>query len=123
MDTIILERWCVGAAPQSEDNLASPCNALDEQEDPDGLWRAHANACLKHSYQPLFTRLDTLIYLAAPNFACVERRRNRQEELLRQTRAFVVDALTDAAGIHRFVQQFNRLTRHCLETLPAVSSG
>ena len=121
VDAIILEGWCVGAAPQSEDKLASPCNALEEQEDPDGLWRGHANACLKHSYQPLFTRLDTLIYLAAPNFACVERWRNRQEERLRQTRAGAGDALMDAAGIHRFVQHFERLTRHCLETLPAVA--
>lgn len=121
VEAIIFEGWCVGAKPQSEDQLATPCNMLEEREDPDGLWRGHVNACLAHVYQPLFARLDTLIYLAAPDFACVERWRNRQEERLRQTRDGAGDALMDAAGVHRFVQHFERLTRHCLETLPAVA--
>ncbi len=119
VDAIIFEGWCMGALPQTEEQLSVACNALEQQEDPAGLWRGYANACLAQTYQPLFTRLDTLIYLAAPRFECVEHWRNRQEQRLRSAQGGAGDALMDAPAIHRFVQHFERLTRHCLDTLPA----
>src|SRR6187551_1750031 len=57
MRVLILEGWCVGALPQSADQLAEPVNALEREEDPDGSWRGYVNAALSGRYRALFDRL------------------------------------------------------------------
>lgn len=113
---LILEGWCLGAAPQPEAALVEPVNALERNEDPQGLWRAYANRALALDYATLFARLDLLIFLAAPGFEVVQEWRGQQERALRQAGA---PAAMDDAQIARFVQHYERLTRHILAEMPA----
>lgn len=113
---LIFEGWCVGAVPQDEAALAAPVNALERDEDPQGVWRSHANRALAAGYARLFARLDLLILLAAPGFDVVAEWRGQQEQELRRSNA--PEAMDDDA-IARFVQHYERLTRHVIAEMPA----
>ena len=47
VDVILFEGWCVGALPQAEAVLHAPINALERDEDADGVWRGYVNERLK----------------------------------------------------------------------------
>lgn len=121
-DVVILEGWCIGVSPQTEAELAEPVNSLELHEDSDGHWRHYVNDCLAAGYQDLFAGIDYLIMLKAPSFDCVLEWRRLQE-------AKLAASLTDQQqsgsrimtpdAISRFIQHYERLTRHCLATLPA----
>ena len=113
---LIFEGWCMGAVPQSEAELTQPVNVLERDEDPDGLWRRYANGALAGPYQSLFNRLDLLILLAAPGFEVVHDWRIEQERGLRDAGA---PAAMDDTQIARFIQHYERLTRHILNEMPA----
>lgn len=111
---LILDGWCIGARPQDAAALAEPVNALERDEDPRGVWRRYANDALAGDYQRLFGRIDLLTLLAAPSFDCVFGWRKQQEDELRQrTGAGMSDA-----ELLRFVQHYERLTRHILAEMP-----
>lgn len=118
VDVVILEGWFVGAKPQQEGALIEAINPLEAQEDSDGRWRRYVNEKLAADYQTLFDRLDWLLLLAAPGFDQVFEWRSLQEEKLRQRSAGNASGLMSPEEIARFIQHFERLTRHCLETLP-----
>ncbi len=105
-DMLILEGWCLGARPQTEAELAEPINALERTHDPDGRWRRWVNAQLAGPYQALWTRIDQLVFLQAPDFGIVADWRLEQERK--------AGGPMDAAAIRRFVQHYERLTRHML---------
>ncbi len=116
---VIFEGWCVGARPQTEEALDRPVNGLEDDEDPDEIWRRYANGALGGLYRDLF-RLDALILLAAPDFGAVYRWRLQQEHAL---------AAAIAAGrrggramsddeVGRFIQFYQRLTQHILGEMP-----
>lgn len=115
---LLFEGWCVGARPQAVEALARPVNALEALEDPDGTWRAHANAALAGPYARLFARLDRLVLLAAPDFAVVEGWRAEQEERARRAASAGASRLMDRAALSRFVAHYERLTRHILSDMP-----
>lgn len=121
IDLLIFEGWCVGARPQPAAELVAPVNALEREEDPEGVWRTAVNAALAGPYRALFGRMDRLVLLAAPEFAIVRRWRGEQEAALRERlRADGRDpALAmDNAALDRFVQHYERLTRAILRTMP-----
>ncbi len=107
---LLFEGWCVGAAPQADDALAEPVNALEADEDRDGRWRHYVNDQLAGPYQSLFARLDRLVLLRAPDFGVVRGWRIEQEQALRQATG---GGMSDA-DIDRFVRHYERLTRHIL---------
>lgn len=111
---LIFEGWCVGARPQSEAALIDPVNTLERDEDAAGIWRRYLNDQLAGPYQTLFDRLDSLFLLAAPGFDVVLRWRIEQEQVLRKAGEGM-----DDAEIARFVQHYERLTRHILDEMPA----
>lgn len=113
---LILEGWFVGARPQPDDALAAPVNALERDEDADGVWRRAANARLA-DYATLFGAIDLLILLAAPSFEVVRGWRTEQEHSLRERTG---GGMSDAA-IGRFVAHYERLTRHILEDMPGYA--
>ncbi|MBC2776051.1 kinase [Parasphingopyxis marina] len=117
VDVLLFEGWCVGAEPQERDALAVPVNPLEADEDTDGLWRRHANAMLAGPYRALFARIDLLVMLRPPGFENVLANRRLQEEKLR-ARPDAGGAVMDDAAIGRFVQHYERITRHMLATLP-----
>ena len=116
-DLVIFEGWCVGAVPQSEEALAVPINGLERIEDPDGSWRQAVNAALAGAYQALFARLDMLVLLAAPDWETVCRWREEQEAGLRQTAGDGAGVM-DERAVERFLQHYERLTRHILQEMP-----
>ncbi|MFY8207893.1 MAG: kinase [Caulobacter sp.] len=120
-DIVLLEGWCVGARPQPSADLASPINALEAGEDPDGVWRNYANDALAGSYRPLFARLDRLVLLTAPDFTAVRVWRGEQEAKLRARLAAEgrdVARTMDDAALDRFLAHYQRLTEWIAQDLP-----
>jgi D-glycerate 3-kinase len=107
---ILLDGWCVGATAQTDADLAEPVNALEENEDANGIWRREINANLAGGYQDVFSRLDAVLYLRPPSFEIVQDWRCQQEEGL------LGRPLTDEdrARIACFIQHYERITRHMM---------
>ena len=118
VDVVLFEGWCVGAAPQTEEALIVPVNALEAEEDPDGVWRRHVNRALAAEYRELFRMIDRLVILRAPNMETILANRREQERKLRDARPDAPNLLSDA-DVARFVQFYERLTRWMLAELPA----
>ena len=108
---IILEGWCVGAKPQSDEALETAINRLEQQEDTQGLWRVYSNNALAGTYQRLFEMSDSLVMLRAPSFDSIFKWRLEQERKMSMP-------LMDEAEILRFIQHYQRLTEHCLLEIP-----
>jgi len=115
---LLFEGWCVGALAQQEAALTAPINALERDEDAEGIWRQYANRALTGPYRQLFARIDVLALLAAPGFEVVQRWRGEQESKLRRADPSA-PGLMDEAGIARFIQHYERLTRHILTEMLA----
>src|SRR5690606_8451999 len=118
---VILEGWCVGARAQSAAQLATPVNALERDEDADGIWRRHVNDALAGPYRALFDRLSALVLLQAPSFQVVqgwraEQERKLREKLLRESQD--TSGLMDDVAIARFIAHYERVTRHILAEMP-----
>lgn len=113
---VLLEGWCLGASPQSTEQLAAPLNALEEQDDADGAWRRAVNDYLARDFPPLYRRVGKWVMLQAPSFDCVYRWRLEQEQKL--AASATGEAIMDEARIARFIQHYQRLTENCLSTLP-----
>lgn len=116
LDLVILEGWCVGSTAQDDASLSEPVNALERDEDPDATWRSAVNSRLAHHYEPVFAKLDALVFLAAPSFDAVFRWRLEQEKKLAD--ASSGSAIMDEGAVARFIRFYERLTRHNLDTLP-----
>lgn len=123
MDVVLFEGWCVGARAQQPAALAEPVNDLERDEDPDAVWRTAVNDALRGPYQRLFAKANPLILLKAPDFETVVGWRQEQEAKLR-------DRLAETGGagramteleVARFVQLYERLTRHILSEMPTRS--
>ena len=117
IDMVILEGWCVGSRPQSANELTTPVNTLEKNEDADGRWRQFVNDSLKN-YQQLFERLHTMVMLKAPDFSCVYRWRLEQEQKLAALRPDGSGVMS-AEEIARFIQHYQRLTEANLVALPS----
>lgn len=121
---IILEGWCIGATAQDESQLQIPANPLEAKEDSQGVWREYVNQQLHSLYEPLFSRLDCTIMLKAPSFECVYNWRLEQEEKLIQKLSDKKEANNQTmspAEIARFIQHYQRITEHLLQTLPLTA--
>lgn len=115
---VIFEGWCVGARPQSADALIEPVNALERDEDPAETWRRYVNDALAGPYQQLFARIDLLVLLAAPSFDVVRGWRIEQEHELRGMAGGDAAGVMSDAEVGRFIQHYERLTRHILAEMP-----
>lgn len=122
LDVLIFEGWCVGAVAQESAALDEPVNALETEHDADGIWRAYVNTQLEGPYAKLFERLDRLVLLEAPGFEVVQAWRTQQEHslasLVRRQGLKGARVMTDKE-VARFIQHYERLTRHILCEMPA----
>nr|VFK13526.1 MAG: D-glycerate 3-kinase [Candidatus Kentron sp. LPFa]VFK26996.1 MAG: D-glycerate 3-kinase [Candidatus Kentron sp. LPFa] len=118
-DLILFEGWCVASLPQSETDLREPINRLEAEEDCDGKWRAYVNNRLAGPYRALFKLIDCLMLLEVTDFSWVYGWRKKQEDQLRQRR--VGNRIMDDGEIARFIQHFERITRHNMATLPPLA--
>jgi D-glycerate 3-kinase len=124
VDVVLFEGWCVGARPQASAALAAQINTLEAEEDPTGRWRASVEAALAGPYQTLFSRLDRLILLKAPNFEQVYAWRAEQEAKLAARLAAAPDPSRRTMSpdeLRRFIRHYERLTRHILTEMPSRS--
>lgn len=120
LDVAIFEGWCVGATPQKKSALKEPINELERLEDSRGVWRRYVNSALAGKYQSLFKLIDRFVYLRAPSFEIVKDWRIEQErELAASAPASRLTHLMSDAEIGRFIQHFERLTRHMMQETPA----
>lgn len=118
IDVVLLEGWCVGAAPQPTEALVAPVNRLEAEEDPDGAWRREVNRRLATDYAALFARIDLLVMLEIESFEAVRANRKLQEDKLATANPGGT-ALLDDAALDRFLMHYERLTRWMLKEMPA----
>jgi D-glycerate 3-kinase len=114
-DLILFEGWCVGARPQTPEALVSPVNDLERREDQRGIWRRYVNDALAGPYQQLFAPISLQLLFLAPDFATVLDWRLEQERKLRARRPGAGQTDADVA---RFVEFYERLTRHIAAEMP-----
>lgn len=115
VDVVLFEGWCVGARPQSVEELCEPVNDLEAMKDADGSWRAGVNDYLRAGYSDLFGCIDALVFIRVPSFDKVLEWRTLQEK----KRA----GFADEQSMRRFVAFFERLTKHMLDTLPDCANA
>lgn len=118
VDVILLEGWCVGAAPQPSADLAEPVNDLERLEDPDGAWRREVNRRLATDYAAFLARIDLLTMLKVPDFAAVRAHRRLQERKLGSNHPGG-PAVMDAAALDRFLAHYQRLSEWMFAEMPA----
>jgi D-glycerate 3-kinase len=121
LDVVILEGWCLCVPCQQDPHLLEPVNALEKMEDVDGRWRQFVNAQLREEYHKLYGLVDFLIMLKAPSFDKVYEWRQMQEDKLAEAIAASGSTgtrLMDRGQLQRFIQHYERLTRHGLDALP-----
>lgn len=112
-NVVLVDGWCMGATPEPAEALEMPVNDLELDEDENGAWRAYANAQLEGAYADFFGRFDLFITIQAPSFDVVPQWRLEQEATLRK---LAIDAVPPEVktNIARFVQYYERITRHML---------
>ena len=120
---IVIEGWCFGAKPQAPNSLIEPVNHLERSEDPDGVYRDYVNTALATQYPQLFELVDSTAMLRAPSFKTVfEWRLEQEQKLIEKLRSTKTDparvSTMSDQEIRRFIQNFQRITEHCLEEMP-----
>ena len=122
IDIILFEGWCNNSQAQMSNELIDPINDLEEKEDPDAIWRHYANENLDKYYHRLFKHADIQIMLKAPDFDHVYQWRKIQEQKLKLTsRNDVENRIMNDDELNRFIQHFERITRHALDNLPSTT--
>jgi len=117
-DLILFEGWFLKAPPESADQLRQPLNALERDQDPEGIWRRFCNQALA-DYAPLWQRLDRLLWLKGPGFEVVPGWRWQQELSLQSGRSG--RAAMTREQVDRFVLHFERVSRQAERTLPRIA--
>jgi D-glycerate 3-kinase len=111
VDIILLEGWCWGVKPQTEEQLKSPINELELQYDENGVWRNYVNEQLKNNYVPLYEKMDFWLALQAPSFDCVYKWRLEQEQKLQARNIGLAHSkVMTPEEILNFTQYFQRLS-------------
>ncbi len=119
VDLVLFEGWCLKAPPEDDAALATPLNALEREEDADGRWRRYCNDALRRDYPALWSRIDALWFLQPPGFEVVRTWRWQQEQAMAARDPSRTGM--DRAQLDRFIQHYERTSRHLLETLPAMA--
>jgi len=119
VDLVLFEGWCLGATAEEEAALAAPLNALERDEDPDGRWRRYCNDAVRRDYPALWSRIDALWFLQPPAFDIVRTWRWQQEQAMvaREPGRHGMGR----AQLDRFIQHYERTSRHLLATLPGTA--
>ncbi len=118
-DIVLFEGWCVGAQPQTPEQLRLPINTLEKELDPTAVWRRLVNEQLAGPYQQWFTMLNKLVLLQIPDFSLVQQWRGLQEQKLSSISMNPTNNnVLDDQALQRFIQHYERLTRHILREMP-----
>jgi len=121
-DIVLFEGWCNHSPVQNEKELLSPINNLESTEDPEGVWRYYANEQLKEYHKRIFDNADMSIMLKAPDFEKIYEWRSLQEDKLRRnTKTSEQSRIMSPKNLKRFIQHYERITRHTLQHLPSTA--
>jgi len=121
-DIVLFEGWCNHSPVQNEKELLTPINNLESTEDPEGVWRHYANEQLKEYHKRIFDNADMSIMLKAPDFEKIYEWRSLQEDKLRRnTRSSEQSHIMSPDKLKRFIQHYERITRHTLQHLPSTA--
>ncbi len=112
-DLVIFEGWCLGAKPQGMPR--KPINALEAQEDSQGVWRSWVEARLE-AYQPLFSQVGLWAFLAAPDWPIVAKWRKAQEMDLKK--AGRAAPMLEPGVLDRFMMFYQGISLRLLEQMP-----
>lgn len=123
VDVILFEGWCNHSPAQSLDELTDPVNELEACEDAEGIWRHYANEQLINYHERFFRHADISIMLNAVEFDRIYAWRSLQEKKLRQAASASTSAaqqqhVMDDKQLKRFIQHYERISRHTLAHLP-----
>ena len=122
VEVILFEGWCNNSPAQSAQELERPVNELEEKEDPHGIWRQYVNEQLIDYRQRLFDHADMSIMLKAPDFERIYEWRSLQEQKLAASSAHLEqNQVMNESELMRFIQHYERISRHTLEHLPAMA--
>lgn len=110
---VVIEGWCIGAAPEPSARLRNPINRLERAEDPSGRCRSWINDRLAGPYNELTSMLNELAFVRIPSMESVRAWRLRQE----QDRP--IHLRMDKESVDRFVEHYERITLWMLEDLPS----
>ncbi len=117
VDVILFEGWCNHAPVQSAQALLEPANDLEKTEDASSVWRQYVNNQLAIYHHELFQFADLLVFLQVPSFEKVYEWRGLQEKKL-EASSTRQGAVMNANQLNRFIQHYERITRHNLKVLP-----
>jgi D-glycerate 3-kinase len=117
VDLVVFEGWCVGSTALPAADLAEPVNRLEAEEDSDCAWRSYVNDQLATTYRELFDKTDALVFMEAPGFDAIYRWRLDQERKLAESVGADGTHVMDEASLKRFLQYYERITRHNLVAL------
>lgn len=118
-DLAIVEGWFLKTPPQAASELVAPVNALECDEDAEGVWRRYCNQALARDYPLVWAQIDRLLWLHGPGFDTVPEWRWQQEQALQRSEPDR-DAMS-RPQVERFVQYFERVSRQAWRTLPAIA--
>jgi len=119
VDIILFEGWCNNSPIQTEQELVEPINELEANEDEQGIWRHYCNYTLEQYHARVFHRADMCLMLKAPDFEHIFEWRRLQEQKLRDNAPPEQhDHIMNDEQLKRFIQHYERISRHTLEILP-----
>jgi D-glycerate 3-kinase len=122
VDIVLFEGWCNHSPAQSVAELVQPINQLEAEEDEDGSWRHYVNQQLKLYQQNIFSHADLCIMLKAADFEHVYQWRRLQEHKLRNKQSVgQKQRIMSDAELTRFIQHYERISRHTLKHLPELA--
>lgn len=119
LDLLVFEGWFLGTPAQEESALQAPLNPLERDADPAGHWRQWCNQQLATHYPALWQRCDRLWFLQPPDFTVVPRWRWQQEQNLQAAQPGRTGMTRPQ--LDRFVQFYERVSRHALRSLPGLA--
>ena len=121
-DIVLFEGWCNHSPVQREEELMTAVNQLEVTEDSEGIWRHFANEQLKYYHKKIYNHADMSIILKAPDFEKIYEWRSLQEDKLRESsKATEQSHIMSQNQLNRFIQHYERITRHTLQNLPSTA--
>ena len=118
-NVIIFEGWCIGARHQKDNLLKKPLNFIEKKYDINIKWRKKVNNHLKKHYKKLFSKLDKLVYLKAPNFDHIFQWRLHQEQKLKLTSKN--KKTMSKSNVKEFIMFYERITKHMMRNFDKIS--
>ncbi len=121
-EIVIIEGWCVGAKPQSNNLIKRPINILEKKYDKNLIWRKYVNEKLKREYKKFFSTIDNLIFIKIPSFKMVFKWRLLQEKKLRK-KAYFKKKTMSYQEIKKFIMFYERITLQMVKDLSKSASA